>query len=83
MGPRTVRARPETRASASEKIRKKRILARGRKDDSKEIKDIEERDRRELGWGLGDVIKYADIRIVNEGNLEEFHEAIAEVFNSF
>ena len=68
--------------TASDKIRKKRILARGRKDDSKEIKDIEERDRRELGWGLGDVIKYADIEIVNEGNMEEFHEAIKEIFNA-
>ncbi len=67
---------------ASDTIRKKRILARGRKDDSKEIKDIEERDQRELGWGLGDVIKYADITIVNEGNLEEFHKAIAEVFKT-
>jgi len=68
--------------TASDNIRKKRILARGRKDDSKEIKDIEERDQRELRWGLGDVIKYADIEIVNEGNLEEFHEAIAEVFKA-
>ena len=67
---------------ASDETRKKRVLARGRKDDSKEIKDIEERDRRELGWGLGDVIKNADIKIVNEGNLGEFHKAIAEVFNA-
>ena len=65
---------------ASDKIRKKRILARGRKDDSKDIKDIEERDRRELGWGLGDVIKYADIRIGNEGSIKEFCDTINEAF---
>ncbi len=67
--------------TASEKIRKKRILARGRKDDSKEIKDIEERDRRELGWGLGDVIKYADIRILNEGSIDEFRDKIRKTLD--
>lgn len=67
---------------ASDKTRKKRVLARKREDDSSDVKDLEERDKRELGWGLGKVIKYADIEIVNEGNMDEFHEAIREVFQA-
>lgn len=67
---------------ASDKTRKKRVLARKREDDSSDVKDLEERDKRELGWGLGKVIQYADIEIVNEGNMDEFHEAIREVFQA-
>jgi dephospho-CoA kinase len=64
---------------ASDETRKKRVLARGRKDDSKEIKDIEERDRRELGWGLGEVIISADITILNEGSIDEFRRKVKKV----
>lgn len=67
---------------ASNKTRKKRVITRKREDDSSYVKDLEERDRRELGWGLGKVIKYADIEIVNEGNMDEFHEIIREIFRS-
>lgn len=61
--------------------RRKRAYARGRKDDSKDIKDLEERDKRELGWGLGVVIASADIVISNEGNIVEFHNKIRDIFN--
>ena len=67
---------------ASNKTRKKRVITRKREDDSSDVKDLEERDRRELGWGLGKVIKYADIEIANEGNMDEFHEAIREIFRA-
>jgi len=67
---------------ASTETRHQRAMNRGRQDDSKDERQIKERDQREIGWGLGDVIKYADIAIVNEGNLREFHEAIKEVFNA-
>ena len=66
---------------ASDETRKKRVLARGRKDDSKEIKDIEERDRRELGWGIGEVIKSADITILNEGSIDEFRDKIRKTLD--
>jgi dephospho-CoA kinase len=66
---------------ASTETRRKRALSRNRKDDSKDIKDLEERDKRELGWGLGVVIASADIVISNEGSIAEFHEKIKDVFN--
>lgn len=68
---------------ASNETRKKRVLSRGRKDDSKDIKDIEERDKRELGWGLGTVIASADLVITNEGNIEDFQKAVEKTLNEF
>ena len=66
--------------TSSENIRKKRIFSRGRKDDSNTIRDIEERDKRELGWGLGEVIASADIVIENEGSIDEFIDKIKKTF---
>jgi len=67
---------------ASDKIRKKRFLDRKREDDSFDVRSLDDRDKRELGWGLGKVIKYADIEIINEGNINEFQDAIREVFKA-
>jgi len=61
-------------------LRHKRAMNRGREDDSMNIKKIKERDRRELGWGLEKVIDSADIKILNEGPIEDFCEKIKEVF---
>ena len=57
---------------APDELRKKRALSRGREDDSNDIKNIGERDKRELRWGIGDVIASADIVISNEGSIDEF-----------
>lgn len=65
--------------TASDEVRKKRSLSRGRKDDSNDIKDIEERDKRELRWGIGNVIASADIVISNEGSIDEFRRLVKEV----
>ncbi|DAC72016.1 MAG TPA: dephospho-CoA kinase [Thermoplasmata archaeon] len=56
---------------ANDLVRRKRTLARGRTDDSKDLKDLEERDRREIRWGLQKVIADADIVIPNNGSLDE------------
>ena len=64
---------------APDELRKKRALSRGRKDDSKDIKNVEERDKREMRWGIGDVIASADIVIPNEGSIEEFRKQVGEV----
>ncbi len=64
---------------APNELRKKRALSRGRKDDSNDIKNIEERDKRELRWGIGDVIASADIVISNEGSIDEFRRRVKEV----
>jgi len=50
-----------------------RLVARGRPDAPRDRREFDERDRRELGWGLGDTIALADLMLVNEGTLEDFH----------
>ena len=63
----------------SDETRYKRSLKRGRKDDSKDIKKIKERDQRELGWGLGSVISSADIVVSNEASINDFRKQIKEI----
>ena len=67
---------------ASDETRKTRVLGRKREDDSSDVKDLEKRDKREIGWGLGKVIQESDIEIVNEESMEEFQHAIEEVFRA-
>ena len=55
-----------------DKTRHKRALMRGRNDDSMDPDVIKQRDRRELSWGLGNVIAIADSVVTNEGKLEDF-----------
>ena len=64
---------------ASDKSRYNRALSRNRVDDSKDLNMIKERDRRELGWGLGTIIASADIVIINEDNLDDFKNKIKKV----
>ena len=68
---------------ASSEIRQKRALNRGRKDDSSNMEDIKERDKREFRWGLGVVITSADIVISNEGNINEFRKNVERVLGEF
>jgi dephospho-CoA kinase len=68
--------------TASYETRNKRMQKRRREDDDVQANDLKNRDNRELGWGLGEVIKNADIEIVNEGSIEEFHQTIAELFKA-
>lgn len=49
-----------------------RIAARARSDDFTTADALHNRDNRELGWGLGNALKEADIHLVNEGTLAEF-----------
>jgi dephospho-CoA kinase len=64
---------------APDEVRRKRAVARGRTDDSKDLKDLEERDKREIRWGLQKVIADADIVIPNSGSLDEFKKRVATV----
>ncbi len=66
----------------SDEIRYKRAINRGRKDDSKDIDLIKERDKRELAWGLLNVIESADIVISNEGEIKEFQNKVKELLKS-
>jgi dephospho-CoA kinase len=63
----------------SDKTRHERAMTRDRKDDSKNIEKIKERDQRELGWGLGSLIASADIVVTNEGNVDDFKKHVKDV----
>jgi len=65
---------------APDELRRKRAISRGRTDDSKNLKDLEERDKREIRWGLQKVIADADIVIPNNGSLKDFKKQVLTVF---
>ena len=62
-------------------IRYKRAKNRGREDDSINLNLIKKRDKRELSWGIGNVIASAEIVVSNEGTLEEFKQKIQKILN--
>jgi len=66
---------------SSPRTRYKRLKARGRDDAPRSWEEFVERDFRELGWGLGNVIALADIMIVNEGSLPEFREDVKKILD--
>ena len=51
---------------ASPRTRWERIRRRGREDDPQSFEELQERDKNELRWGLGEVIATADVMLVNE-----------------
>ncbi len=65
---------------ACEHLRYSRIASRGRADDAMKLEKFREKDRRELGWGLGKALALADFMIVNEDTLDELHEKAIELF---
>jgi dephospho-CoA kinase len=65
---------------ASDENRRKRAIKRGRTDDSKNLKDLEERDKREISWGLQKVIADADIIIQNNGPMEQLKKKVLALF---
>ncbi|MDR3282610.1 MAG: AAA family ATPase [Candidatus Methanoplasma sp.] len=50
-----------------------RLVKRGRADAPRNREEFEERDRRELSWGIGDVLALSDLMISNASTLESFH----------
>ncbi len=65
-----IRSSPETRFQ--------RLVARGREDDILSRDEFDRRERRETAWGLGALIESADIRVENEGTLEDFRKSIED-----
>jgi dephospho-CoA kinase len=63
-------------------IRYKRAMNRGREDDSLDIELIKTRDKRELSWGLENVIASAEIIVSNEGTMGEFKEKIKKILSN-
>lgn len=61
---------------ASSRIRYERLKSRARSDTPLTRGEFEERDRRELGWGLGNAIALSDMVLGNEGTMDEFRKNI-------
>ncbi|ASJ05877.1 dephospho-CoA kinase [Thermococcus pacificus] len=61
------------------KQRFERLRARGRHDDPKTWEDFEERDWKELRFGIGGVIAMADYMIINDGSREEYEKKVGEI----
>jgi dephospho-CoA kinase len=59
-----------------------RIQARGRSDDFTSADELRRRDTRELGWGLGNALRDADIHLVNNGTLVEFAAGVRNLLAS-
>ncbi|GAB6134599.1 dephospho-CoA kinase [Thermococcus prieurii] len=58
------------------KLRFERLKARGRHDDPQSWEDFEERDWKELRFGIGGVIAMADYMLINDGSKEEYEEKV-------
>ncbi|SES79185.1 Dephospho-CoA kinase [Methanococcoides vulcani] len=58
------------------KIRFERVSNRGRSDDMTDIEALKVRDERELGWGLEEAIKVADITVENTDTIDAFRNTI-------
>ena len=63
-------------------VRYERLVRRQRADAPKNVQEFEERDSRELSWGVGSVLALADHIIDNTGSLEDFRRRSAELMRS-
>lgn len=61
------------------KQRFERLKARGRHDDPQTWEDFEERDWKELRFGIGGVIAMADYMIVNNGSREAYEAEVKKL----
>ncbi len=66
---------------ASDEVRYRRIKERGRKDATPAREHFNERDKREISWGLLEAMAEADHRILNEGSLEEYRKEAERVLS--
>ncbi|MDP2899394.1 MAG: AAA family ATPase, partial [Candidatus Bathyarchaeota archaeon] len=64
---------------ASPLSRFKRLTRRGRSDDPKTWEEFKERERRELGFGIGDAIASSDYMIKNDDGIDSLKPAFEEI----
>ncbi|MCQ2085726.1 MAG: AAA family ATPase [archaeon] len=67
---------------ASPSVRFERIVKRQRSDAPANLEEFNERDNRELSWGVGNVLALADHMVDNMCGIEEFHRKSAELMRS-
>ncbi len=60
-------------------IRYDRLVKRGRDDAPHNIQEFDERDTRELGWGMGSVLALSDYLIINDSDLDSFRQKVRSV----
>jgi dephospho-CoA kinase len=65
---------------SSEGTRHSRITSRARADDAMGIESFREKDKRELGWGLGEAMVRADFLIINEGPIAGLRKEAVKFF---
>ncbi len=65
--------------NASPEIRFKRVKERSRPDDPSSFQRFEEKDKRELAWGLEEALGAAEYSIQNEGTLEELNAKVSSL----
>ena len=56
-----------------------RVKNRSRPDDALSFQGFEEKDERELAWGLEEALSTADCRIPNEGSLKELKSSVSKM----
>ncbi len=61
---------------ASPTTRYDRLVKRGRDDAPKNMQEFEERDKREMNWGLAETIALADMMVINESSLDDFRKEV-------
>ena len=61
---------------SSPKDRYERLCLRGRTDAPRDWSDFQARDRREISWGLAEVIAQADHMLVNDVDLPSYHSKV-------
>jgi dephospho-CoA kinase len=66
---------------ASPRTRFQRLLARKRSDDPKDRETFNDRDKRELEVGLGQVIALADVITNNEGTIDDLRSAVKQAIS--
>ncbi|MFW6375939.1 MAG: AAA family ATPase [Thermoplasmatota archaeon] len=68
---------------ASPETRFERLKERGREDAPQTWSEFNDRDNRELDWGLGRVIARADHMIINKSSLKDFYCKVRELLKRF
>lgn len=67
--------------TVSDAVRAQRLIERQRTDDPADLKKMEQRDKREIAWGILDAIASADTVLNNLPPLSEFRKNVSELFN--
>ncbi len=70
-----------------EKKRSQRLFNRARSDDPKNFKDFKERDKREIEFGLDELLSRADFIIKNDSTIEDLkkktRETVLEILQNY